>query len=70
MMTLNEKTEVINRIASMPRDSVTLDGKPALICGLACEFLTVVTMTTPRTQAEFSWSTVSRIIAKDGAFKS
>lgn len=69
-MTLNQKTDVINRIASMARGSVTLDDKEAIIGGFANDFLVVSTMTTPRVSAEFSWSAVSRIIARDGAFKS
>lgn len=69
-MTLNEKTMIINQIASMPRDSVTLDGKPALIGGFINDCLTVLTMTTPRISADFSWEAVARIIVKGGAFKS
>jgi len=68
-MNLSERTALINRIASLP-GPVTLDGKPALICGLTSDFLTVVTMTLPRVSCQFSWEAVARLLDKGGAFRS
>lgn len=68
-MNLSDRTALINRIASMS-GPVTLDGKPALICNLASDFLQVVTMSLPRVRAEFSWEAVQRVLDAGGAFKS
>lgn len=68
-MTLQERTALINRIASLPVNSVTLDGRPALVCGFVNDCLTVATVGHPRIAADFSWRAVSRVIAKGGEFR-
>jgi hypothetical protein len=69
-ISLTEKADVINRIAGLSRDFVTLNGNPALITGLSNDYLTVVTLTPDRLHHDWSWEAASRILAKGGAFKS
>ena len=47
----------------------TLDGYPALVCGVVNDFATVATINGPALRAEFAWSTVERILAAGGKFK-
>ena len=70
MASLNDKTRIINKIASMARGSVTLDGREALIVALSADFPTVSTLANPRQSYEYSWEAIERTIDHDGAFKS
>jgi len=51
-------------------ESVTLDGKPAKICGWCNNFATITTLDRPHVSFEWSWPTVARIVANGGHFKS
>ena len=47
----------------------TLNGYPAVVCGLKNDFATVATINGPAMNAEFAWSTVERVLQSGGQFK-
>ena len=47
---------------------VTLDGRPASISGRQQQFATVAAIDGTYLAVEFCWSTVARIVARDGQF--
>lgn len=49
---------------------VTLDGKPATIRGVRNQFATVATVAVDGPAVEFAWTTVARVVANGGAFRS
>jgi hypothetical protein len=46
---------------------VTINGKPAVIGGIKCQFAMVRSLD-GSVSAEYAWSTVARIVARDGKF--
>jgi len=52
------------------RPIVTLDGQPARVVGWQNDFATVRTDDPNGPSCEFAWSTVERVIAAGGQFKS
>jgi hypothetical protein len=68
MAVTNQK--IIQQRRDICRQSVTLDGKPAVIGGVYDQFAQIGTLETLHS-VEFSWQTVDRIIrTKGGAFYS
>ena len=67
-MNLSQKTDLINRIASMT-GPVTLNGEPALIHSLASDVLTIETKREPRKRATATWEAVERILDAGGEFR-
>ena len=47
---------------------VTLNGKPACICGARNDFAKIVTLPGGGISAEFAWETVKRIVSHNRAF--
>jgi hypothetical protein len=47
---------------------VTLDGRPACVAGIKCDFAGVKSLD-GKLQGEWAWSTVFRVIAAGGNFK-
>jgi hypothetical protein len=62
ILTLTQKYDLIAAV-------VTLDGKPAKVSGALQPFATVAQLPSGNA-VEFAWSTVARIVAKDGSFRS
>jgi hypothetical protein len=63
-LTCDEKRALVK-----DQDNLTIDGKPAIVVGYHNQFATVVALD-ESARVEFAWSTVERIVNKDGAFKS
>ena len=70
-MTTTEKGKLMGEARTKV---ITLNGKAARICGRLMDFAQVVQIETletyPVTPVEFSWSTVKRVVAGTGQFKS
>lgn len=47
--------------------SVTLDGRPAVVCGTRARFAVVVALD-GSARAEYAWPTVARLLLTGGAF--
>jgi hypothetical protein len=61
-MSGERKRELVNS------KNVTLNGRPATISGLLCDFA-IVSQFPTGLQAEFAWQTVERIINNGGNFR-
>lgn len=65
MLTYNERWELCQE------RNVTLDGKPAAICGARLRFASVRRLHTTALSVPFAWETVQYIVEnKNGKFKS
>ncbi len=64
---MEARIAMLNRCAAGA--PVSLNGKPALICGILNDFARVCQVGAPYVGADFSWAAVERVMAKGGEFK-
>jgi hypothetical protein len=66
-MTVTAGMDRTRRRRELCTAAVTLDGAPAMVCGVQERFATVATLD-GKWSAEWAWETVARIVADGGAF--